>query len=242
MDGPPRTRAERYAAITAVRDHDAEAAAILALLERLRPATGSLLDVGCGPGRHLAALERLAPGMRLMGIDLDPEMVALAAPRLRSASVGVADMMDMNVEGSFDAVVCLFGTIALTLTVDAMRRAIAAMAAHLHPAGVLLVEPYHEPWRWRDGEVRADTAEGEGWVLARVQRGASGEDGAAVLEECWLLGTGDGIETIDDSLRVGLFSFADIRDAFRSAGLRHLYDPAALRGGALHAGILGADV
>ena len=46
------------------------------LLERAEPA---VLDVGCGPGRHLAGLTRL--GVPALGLDIAPGAVALARAR-----------------------------------------------------------------------------------------------------------------------------------------------------------------
>ena len=46
-----------------------------------------VLDIGCGPGRHLAALQ--ASGKRALGVDLSPVAVALARGRGATAMPGV---------------------------------------------------------------------------------------------------------------------------------------------------------
>ncbi len=58
---------------------------IAALYERLAeqlaprlPATGRILDVGCGAGRPTAQLARRLPGARLTGVDLSATQIALA--------------------------------------------------------------------------------------------------------------------------------------------------------------------
>jgi SAM-dependent methyltransferase len=242
VPAPPPTRAARYEAFDAARDHAADAAALLELLRRVRGDVTSILDVGCGPGQHLEAVLARDPALHVRGVDLDPDMVALAAARIGVERVAVADMMDLNLDETFDAVICLTGTICLALSVDGLGRAMRSMARCLGPAGVLAIEPYHEPWRWRAGAVRADTADGEGWALARIQRSGGGAGGAGILEESWLLGTAEGIEAGTDCLRVGLFEFAQIREAFEAAGLRHHYDPSALAGRALHVGTRVAPV
>jgi len=45
----------------------------------------SLLEVGCGTGRNLAALARLFPEARLTGLDLSPHMLRRARSALRHA-------------------------------------------------------------------------------------------------------------------------------------------------------------
>src|SRR4051794_24986558 len=58
-------------------------AADLAILERV---AGPVLDLGCGPGRHLAALRAL--GKRGLGVDLSPVAVRLARGRGADAISG----------------------------------------------------------------------------------------------------------------------------------------------------------
>jgi SAM-dependent methyltransferase len=52
----------------------------------LRSISGPVLDVGCGPGRHLRALA--ARGVFALGVDLSPAAVALARHRGARAIVG----------------------------------------------------------------------------------------------------------------------------------------------------------
>jgi SAM-dependent methyltransferase len=59
---------------------DASDAAVLAL------AAGPVLDLGCGPGRHLAALQ--ARGLAALGVDLSPVAVRLARRRGAAAIPG----------------------------------------------------------------------------------------------------------------------------------------------------------
>jgi ubiquinone/menaquinone biosynthesis C-methylase UbiE len=47
--------------------------------------TGSLLDIGTGPGWLLLALRRSLPEMRLVGVDISPAMVATARENMKKA-------------------------------------------------------------------------------------------------------------------------------------------------------------
>jgi len=71
----------------------------------LRRATGPVLDVGCGPGRHVRALNRL--GVEAVGVDISPLAVALA--RRRGVSV---------IEGSIFGEIPGAGTFASALLLD----------------------------------------------------------------------------------------------------------------------------
>ena len=70
---------------------------------------GDVLDVGCGTGAVLAALLAARPGAVARGIDLSPEMVAVARERLgEGAEVEVADAERLPFPGACaDLVTCV---------------------------------------------------------------------------------------------------------------------------------------
>jgi ubiquinone/menaquinone biosynthesis C-methylase UbiE len=70
-----------YDAIYAWKDYPAEVDRLLSIIRERVPEAGSLLDVACGTGKHL---ELLRDHYRVEGVDLDPEMIALARERLGS--------------------------------------------------------------------------------------------------------------------------------------------------------------
>jgi SAM-dependent methyltransferase len=80
------------------------------LLEELsiRPG-GSILDVGCGTGRH--SIELTKRGYDVTGIDLSSEMLARAADAAKAAGVDVnwihSDATKFSLPGKYDAAVCL---------------------------------------------------------------------------------------------------------------------------------------
>lgn len=80
------------------------------LLDELRlPASGSILDVGCGTGRH--AIELAKRGYAVTGLDLSSAMLARAADAARAEKVHVewlrADATRFTLPKKFDAAVCL---------------------------------------------------------------------------------------------------------------------------------------
>jgi ubiquinone/menaquinone biosynthesis C-methylase UbiE len=80
------------------------------LQERIADLEGPLVDTGCGSGHMLAMFrERFGRGRLVLGIDLSPRMVAIAAERLGSTGlVEEADMRDLPVESSVAAAVLNF--------------------------------------------------------------------------------------------------------------------------------------
>jgi SAM-dependent methyltransferase len=57
-----------------------------------------VVDIGCGPGRYLAALRDRHPGITTIGLDLSPGMAS--ATRASGAPAGVADAMQLPLRSS----------------------------------------------------------------------------------------------------------------------------------------------
>jgi SAM-dependent methyltransferase len=101
------------------------------VLDRAR---GPVLDVGCGPGRHVHALARR--GVLAVGVDVSPVAVALA--RRRGASVLEASIFDrLPGAGRWQTGLLLDGNIGIGGRPDALlRRLVGLLAA----GGIVLVE------------------------------------------------------------------------------------------------------
>ncbi|WAX81588.1 class I SAM-dependent methyltransferase [Streptomyces sp. KMM 9044] len=85
---------------------EAHRASLEWLLERLPPA-GRVLDVGSGTGRPTAST-LAAAGHRVLGVDVSPVMVEIAARQVPDAEFRCGDIREMPIEeGSFDGV-CLY--------------------------------------------------------------------------------------------------------------------------------------
>jgi SAM-dependent methyltransferase len=102
-------------------------------IERHAPA--SVLDAGCGTGR--VAIELGRRGIDVVGVDLDPPMLAEArakAPRLTWVE---ADLREMSLDRTFD-VVALPGNVMIFLQPGTETAVVANLARHLAPEGRLI--------------------------------------------------------------------------------------------------------
>ena len=99
--------AEKYDQEVFTKNTEAETPFIIEHL--CPPPHGTILDLGCGTGRHSVALARL--GYRVTGVDLSAGMLALAEQRAQAASVAVewvhANAVDFVRPDAFDAAICL---------------------------------------------------------------------------------------------------------------------------------------
>jgi SAM-dependent methyltransferase len=100
----------------------------------LARARGPVLDVGCGPGRHVHALARR--GILAVGVDISPIAVALA--RRRGATVLEASIFDrLPGAGAWCTALVLDGNIGIGGRPDALLRRLAEL---LVAGGIVLVE------------------------------------------------------------------------------------------------------
>jgi SAM-dependent methyltransferase len=130
-----------------------------ALLERVE---GPVLDMGCGPGRPLAALR--AAGKRGLGVDLSPVAVRLARDRGADAMTG--DVF-ADVPGRYRTALLLDGNIGIGGEPAALLRRACEL---LEPAGVVVVEvdpPGARTYRTRV-RIEAHDAVSEWFAWARV--------------------------------------------------------------------------
>lgn len=98
----------------------------------------SVLDVCCGTG--LLTAELAERGYALVGVDASPEMLTRARTLLGpDVLLAEATLPDLPVEGIFDAAVSTFDGLNY-LTLDDLRRSLAAVATHVRPGGWLVFD------------------------------------------------------------------------------------------------------
>jgi SAM-dependent methyltransferase len=210
-----------YDAIYAsIRDYPREAAELGGLIQERRPGARTLLDVACGTGAHLEHLT----SYETEGLDLEPEMLAVARERLPDVPFHEGDMASFDLGSRFDAVVCMFSSIGYVKTEERLRSAIASMARHLEPGGVLVVEPWLTPDVWLDRHVGAVFVDEPELKIARMNN-AQREGNVSIVDFHYLVGIPEGVEGFRERHELGLFTVDQHLDAFRAAGLEPRHDP-----------------
>jgi SAM-dependent methyltransferase len=111
------------------------------LVDVLAPRGARLLDAGCGPGRHGGHLARL--GHEVVGVDIDPALVAAARADHPDATWLVADLatLDLAAQGEgepFDGAL-IAGNVLDFVTEEHRAEAIRRVAAHVHTGGFVVI-------------------------------------------------------------------------------------------------------
>ncbi len=216
--------AHLYDLIYGFKDYGKEAADLVTLLRDRNADASSLLDVACGTGEHLRLLR---PSFDLVeGVDVEPDMLAVARAKLPDVVFTEGDMRTFDLGRTFDAVTCLFSSVGYMADVAELRAAVARMAAHLAPGGVLVIDGWVHPDAWLPGgNVMAQAETDNDTAVARVVR--SRRDGDRThLEMRYLVATRDGFDSIEETHVLTLFGDQDYRSAFEEVGL----DPEVLPG------------
>ncbi len=197
------------------KDYAAEATEVASLVRARRPEARSLLDVACGTGGHLGHLRE---EFSVEGVELSSHMAAIARRRLPGVTIHEGDMRLFDLGRQADVVTCLDSSIGYARTPEDLQRAVGAMARHLVPGGVLVLDAWYTPATWPEGYVGAAAAADEERAVTRADR--SWRLGrTSVVEMTWVIVRSSGADTFVERHELGLLDESEIRAALDAAGL-----------------------
>lgn len=101
---------------------------------------GSLADIGCGTGRFLR--DMLPYGVPLIGVDRSPQMLRIAAGRLRGEGVLLMrqDMRRLRLPRPVDLMTCNGDTLNYLVNLDELASALLRCRENLRPGGHLIAD------------------------------------------------------------------------------------------------------
>ena len=225
--------AELYDKIYSFKDYAAEAEALVAVIRAKQESGGRrLLDVACGTGRHI---ERFKRSFEAEGLDADEALLEIARRRNPEVRFHCTDMLDFDLGTAFDVVTCLFSSIGYAKTSDDLARAVAAMARHLVPGGVLLIEPWFTPEAWRPDTVHAIFIDEPELKVARINT-SKVEGRLSYFDFHYVVGTPEQTDHFVERHELGLFETSEMLAAMMAAGLAASHQPEGLVGRGLLVG------
>lgn len=124
------------------KDYAAEADSVNKLLKRHAPDCCTVLEFGCGTGKHARLLT--GHGYRMTGVERSAEMLAKAPPTDNIQYVE-ADIRHVQLEQRFDAVISLFHVISYLTDNGDVQTVFTRATEHLHPGGLFVFDVWYAP-------------------------------------------------------------------------------------------------
>lgn len=123
-----------------------------ALLHQVSPRNGeAIIDVGCGTGTFAIMLKRAAPGARIIGLDPDPQILAVAEEKAKRAGVSIEWQQGFARDaaafaGTLDKAVS--SLVFHQVPMSGKQDGIAAMFEALRPGGEIHIADYARQHSW----------------------------------------------------------------------------------------------
>ena len=214
------------------KDYAKESTYIIELVQARHPSARTMLEVASGTGRFM---EYLKGPFEVEGLDLSAEMLLKASERLPGLAMHQGNMSEFSLDKRYGVVACLFRSIAYSRTAEGFHAAIQAMARHVAPGGLLLVEPFFTPESFWIDRVTLNEYQGEDMKLAWMYLGERKGMEAHLDIHC-LVGTSKGVEHFTELHCLGLFTREQYQQAFSDAGLELEYEAAGPSGIGMYIG------
>jgi ubiquinone/menaquinone biosynthesis C-methylase UbiE len=145
-------RGDRWAYDRYVRGMDASMKQKVALTAAHLLGLGVVADMGTGSGSASHALASLYPALDVVGVDVNPQMAALARAHYQAlnlrfvcADVAVHCFLPESLDGVFDSSVLHHVTSFSRYDYDAAERCLSTQVAELKTHGVLVVRDFVDP-------------------------------------------------------------------------------------------------
>ncbi|MBI2134548.1 class I SAM-dependent methyltransferase [Candidatus Woesearchaeota archaeon] len=194
--------AKYYDLIYGWKDYEKESQKIHNIIKKYKKTSGKdLLDVACGTGGHIQFLKH---HYRIVGIDLNKEMLGIAKKKFPKIKFVKADMAVFDLKRRFDIIICLFGSIGYMKTYNNLKKAVNNFSKHLNPGGLVLIEDFVPKKDYKIGIPWANFIDKPNVKIARMNLSKRRGD-IAIVDFHFLIATKKGVEYLRDYHELGLF-------------------------------------
>jgi SAM-dependent methyltransferase len=170
------------------------------------------------------------------GADLSSSQLAIARRRCPELVFHQVDMTSFDLGREYDAVTCLFSAIGHVISEQRLGAAVRAMAGHVRPGGLVVIEPFIDPSEFRAG--RLSVKQGNEREARVVRVSYSKRDGQVMKLTMHHYVSVAGEVSAAEPVRmdIAMFTAEQLRNAIQSAGLEEFHDPDGLMGRGLYIG------
>lgn len=132
------------------KDYAGEVEYVHNLLQKYNPGAKTILDLGCGTGRHDFLLAE--KGYSVTGIDMSEEMLVELRSQLSASDIPLSALQFMTgniqtkkLSTTFDAVLSLFHVISYQTTNEMLLSVFRNVRSHLRDGGVFIFDCWYGP-------------------------------------------------------------------------------------------------
>lgn len=129
------------------KDYAGEVEYIHDLIQKYNPGAKSILDLGCGTGKHDFLLAE--KGYSVTGVDQSEEMLAIANSNLSAltstSTFMHGDVRNIRLNKTFDVVISLFHVMSYQTTNDDLKAAFGTAKVHLKKGGIFIFDFWYGP-------------------------------------------------------------------------------------------------
>ena len=126
------------------KDYSKEVEYIDSLIKKFRPQTKSILDLGCGTGRHAKLMA--AKNYSVHGVDLSAQMLEIAnASKTPNVSFSQGDIRSFELNNKFDTITALFHVMSYQTSNDSVVSSLKTIHKHLKDDGLFIFDCWYGP-------------------------------------------------------------------------------------------------
>jgi len=133
------------------KDYKSEADFVNKLIHEYLPGSKSILDLGCGTGKH--DIELAAKGYNVTGIDKSVEMLTIAKKNINQLEEEIAnrlsyidgDVRSIRLNKYYDVVISLFHVFSYQQTNLDIKKFLRTVKTHLSDPGLLIFDFWYGP-------------------------------------------------------------------------------------------------
>jgi ubiquinone/menaquinone biosynthesis C-methylase UbiE len=185
------------------RNYVGEALALSRIIKEHKPRATRLLEVACGTGNFIQAIQNL--GYKCDGIDISSEMLREARRKLsNTATLALADMRSFTTYNTYDAVLCIDGAIGYVRFED-LEAMLSCADRCLNETGIIIIEPWFSQETWKPINHVVQHKSGD---ITLVRMGHGLDDGTIIFHN--LVGDSQGIKHFVETYKFWLHDNATI--------------------------------
>jgi len=135
--------AQYYNMLYENKNYSKESDYIEKLIKKFNPKTNSILELGCGTGKHAQILSKK---FNIVGIDQSDEMISIAEKnKNENLTFMTSNIKDLNLDRKFDAVISLFHVMSYQTSNEELSAAFNTASKHLNKGGIFIFDFWYGP-------------------------------------------------------------------------------------------------